>query len=392
MKNRRMKRLAVIGLCLLVSAGTFAQKDADDRMTRDIAVSENVLTTMIKQQFSNQRMFFPLEIYGQYQPGYGITFRIPADYTTPIVFTSITQDNSNTSIPVINSANGLYSKREITEEPSRTNSDRLTDRASEKQMHDTDSLRGIFDNRVIEASKAFILDYGDMLTQLQSNEKIIVTNQGNQPRPWVNQFFNSSKRSLLAIEMLKSDLKLFKAGTISREQALAKIKVLKTETIPADDTDLELLASMINRIYRPDLSKTYFTENYVYYERMKDFGVIYYLQMISSNETGFQRYVMPTAGLSNIDLETRNKKVTELYPKFEQELKENIVEYGRTLKTLNDSESLVFQIRMTKCPECGIPSSLECSIKASVLKDFGAGKIDRHAAMSKIIIKAGPKQ
>jgi hypothetical protein len=168
--------------------------------------------------------------------------------------------------------------------------------------------------------------------------------------------------------------------------------LIHTETVEAADPDLELLASMINRIYRPDLSKTYFTENYVYYEKLKDFGVIYYLQMLSSNEMGFQRYLMPTIGLENVDLATRNKKVTELYPKFEQELKENMVEYGRTLKSLKENEVLVFQIRMTRCPECGIPSSLELIIKGSVLKDFAAGKIDQAAAISKIILRTGEKQ
>jgi hypothetical protein len=101
---------------------------------------------------------------------------------------------------------------------------------------------------------------------------------------------------------------------------------------------------------------------------------------------------MPTVGLENIDLETRNKKVTELYPKFEQELKENMVEYGRTLKSIKDNEQLVFQIRMTKCPDCGIPSSLELSIKGSVLKDFAAGTLTQHAAIARIVLKKGEKQ
>ena len=63
---------------------SFAQKLDEERMDRDIAVAENVLSTLIKQQFSNQRTFFPLEIRGNYQPGYGVTFTLPADFTTPI--------------------------------------------------------------------------------------------------------------------------------------------------------------------------------------------------------------------------------------------------------------------------------------------------------------------
>jgi hypothetical protein len=81
-----------------------------------------------------------------------------------------------------------------------------------------------------------------------------------------------------------------------------------------------------------------------------------------------------------------------LYPVFELELKDNILEYGRTVKSLDDDEELVFRVNMTKCTGCDIPSSLELSIKASVLKEFNAGKIDRKAATAKFAAKKGQNQ
>src|SRR5690606_19820124 len=76
-------------------------------------------------------------------------------------------------------------------EPSNTM--RLRDTEKEKQTKDTDSIRNVYNLKVIEAGKIFILDYGDMLTQIPSQEKIVVTNMGSQPRAWMNHFFNSSK-------------------------------------------------------------------------------------------------------------------------------------------------------------------------------------------------------
>jgi hypothetical protein len=101
---------------------------------------------------------------------------------------------------------------------------------------------------------------------------------------------------------------------------------------------------------------------------------------------------MPTLDLEDLDEETRNKKVIELYPRFEQELKDNILEYGRTLKSLKDEEVLVFNVILTKCRECKIPSTLELSIKSSILRDFGTGKMDKTTALSKFTIKKGPNQ
>jgi hypothetical protein len=257
-----------------------------------------------------------------------------------------------------------------------------------------DSVRDAYNLKVIEAAKTFLVDYGDMITQLGPQEKIIVSNSGNQPRVWVGQYFNAPKRRHLSIEAQKADLTQFRQGKISRDQALAKITVMNTETVDTVEPDLELLSSIFSRLYNQDLSKTFFTGNNVYFEHLKDFGVIYYMQVYSGIERGdySRRYVMPTLGLNDVDQATKDQKVKELYPKFEQELKDNILEYGRTLKSLNDDEMLIFQVALTKCSGCGIPSTLEVSIKGRVLKDLNTGKIDRSAAAAKFSIKKGENQ
>jgi hypothetical protein len=116
------------------------------------------------------------------------------------------------------------------------------------------------------------------------------------------------------------------------------------------------------------------------------------MHVVSTVQIDYDRFQMPTVGLDNVDIETRNKKVKEIYPQFEKELKENILEYGRTIKSLKENEVLVFQVRVTKCPQCGIPSTIEYTVKSSVLTDFNAGKMDRNAALNKISVKKGAEQ
>lgn len=405
MKGLIQTLVCVAGAVLLCIQPTFAQKFDEERMERDIAVAENVLTTLIKQQFNNQRTFFPLEIKGSYQPGYGVTFSLPADFTTPIAFLQGGGSNDVFTWSMSPPGVATYSNESNYDNRQQRADDRetviagektisLKDKAREKGRLDTDSVRDAYNIKVIEAAKTFIVDYGDMIAQLNPQEKVIISNQGNQPRMWVNQYFSAPKRTHLSIEVLKSDLTQLRQGKITRDQALAKIKVVNTETVEAVEPDLELLSSIFTRLYSQDLSKTYFIGDNVYFERLKDFGVIYYMQVYSGIERGdySQRYIMPTLGLDNVDQETKDKKVKELYPKFEQELKENILEYGRTVKSLRDEEVLVFQVAITKCARCGIPSSLELSIKGSALKDFNAGKADRNAMMSKFTVKKGENQ
>jgi hypothetical protein len=96
--------------------------------------------------------------------------------------------------------------------------------------------------------------------------------------------------------------------------------------------------------------------------------------------------------LENVNQEERDKKVKELYPAFEKNICEDVLEYGKTLKSLNNEEVLVFDIKITKCKNCGIPSTLEISVKNSVLKDYSAGKLGMDVALTKLSIKKGALQ
>jgi hypothetical protein len=387
-----MKHTIIFLACASVILSASAQKMDPVRMERDIAVAENVLQTLIKQQFQSQRTFFPLEIEGTYQEGYGVTFRFPANYTTPLTITL-----GDNEIVVDGNAIGrdweFMDKHlenrihmEIDEEI------RIKDRRKPFRTRlNLDSLQKVYNDKIIEAAQIFLLDYHDLLSQLPATEKILITNRGEQPRIWVSRFMSAPKRMLIEIEASKGDLNQFQSGKLTREQMLSRIRVVNTETSDTAEPDLELLSSILSRLYRSDLSKTYFSDNNVYYERLKNFGVVYYLRLYSSNQRG-ERFDMPTLKLEDVDQATRDKKVKELYPQFEKEMKENMVDYGRTLKSLGDDEQLVVNVRMTKCQGCGIPSTVEFSVKGSVLKDYSAGKIGKEAALAKIVVKKGANQ
>jgi hypothetical protein len=382
--------LAAFLLMVLVKPSVNAQKLDDDRMKRDIEVAENVLQTLIRQGL-NQKMYFGMEIKGTYLPGYGVTFRIPHDYSNTVIW------SSGDVTPMVVDRPGSYSytirTRDNGDEDEEESEDakksmKLKEAEKEKRKIKSDSARKAYYEKIITSAKDFIVDYGDFISQLGANEKIVVTNQGEHR----NFYFANQKRVHLSIEGSKADIAAFKQGKIDRGQALAKIKVVNTETVDEKRPDMELLTSIMGRLYQPDLSKTYFTEHNIYYEFLKDYGVIYYMNVYSSNDYDSDRVRMPTQGNEVMDRATRDKKVAELYPKFEQEMKENIVEYGRSLKSLKPEENLVFNVTLTKCKGCNIPSTAEFAVKASVLQDYQAGKIDRNGAAAKVSVKKGANQ
>ncbi len=404
--NKAARIFVMIGLVAFLTSAAQAQTKIDeDRMQRDIEVTENILSTLIKQHFE-KRSFFPMEIKGEYREGHGITYRLPYEFNGPMVWgvgqgsdvTILDGRSYNYSFEFPSGEQAELSRildehQKVTNETIRGTGRGRVSTTSPPRKVNIDSIREVSTDKIIEACKEFIADYGDLITQLAPNEKIMITNRGDGERIWYGAFVNSARPSYVSVEATKSDLTQFKQGKVNREQFMKNISVINSIMDDELQPDLELLTSIFNRLYRKDLSKTYFTEENVYYEKLKDYGVIYYLQVYSSNQSEYDRkYIMPTLGLEGLSQEARDAKVKEIYPQFEKDLKADILEYGRTVKSLNSNESLVFNVKITKCEDCSIPASLELTIKADVLKEYASGKLTKDAALAKMVVKKGSNQ
>ena len=358
-------------------------------MTRDLRVAENVLATLIQQKMEGDRMFFPLSVTGSYQPGIGVTFTLPADYTTPIAFSLQSRDYNSViwNERVQGVSGGVVVRRP---QPAGQEGDEW--RLKDRLQLNLDSLRDLSNEKIIGAAREFLADYGSLLSQLPSGEKVVITNRGDQPRLWVGSLVSAPSRMLLSIEANTDDVNALRNARISRDEFIKRVKVTTAEVTGEVEPDMELLSTIFSRLYSQDLSKTFFVDGTIPYERMKDFGVVYYMRVFSANRTFNSTYDMPTVGLQDLSQQERDAKVKELYPQFEKELKENILEYGRTLKSLGNEEQLIFNVALTQCNQCQIPSTLELSVRGADLKAYNEGKTDRKTALSKITSKRGPDQ
>lgn len=420
--KKGMKNAGRIGWmvwCVLISFSAAAQQSsaADQRMNRDIEVAENILSTLLRQEAgSNRRSFFPMEVKGSYVPGYGVTLRLPftsggrfamaigGGWDAPVVVDGVPgvsySYSYSSSERAAQEAEVAQDAAEREREAAERDRDRVikekdqvrmkTPRQSRKQV-DMDSVVTKARQRFLAVSKDFLADYGDVIGGLKSEEKVIITNRGDNFEPdfdmvWVNGSKQGS-RAMLSVEAKRGDIEQLKQGKINRDEFMKRLKVVDTQSEDSVDPDLEVFSSLFGRLYREDLSQTYYAQNNPRYERLKDFGVIYYLKVYSSLETEHEMYSMPSLDLRDVPKADRDKKVKEMYPKFESELKDNIVEYGRTLRSLKDEEQLVFQIRLTTCKGCGIPEAVEVSVKAGALKDYSSGKATKEATLAKVSVK-----
>lgn len=397
-------RIAWVMGCVMISFAAAAQQPsaAELKMKRDIEVAENILSTMLRQE-TGRRGFFPVDVKGSYVPGYGVTLRLPifdggrfmggVNWDAPVVV-----DAPGFSYSYSYSEDAKRSKEEAEEakeeairEQERAVSRLKTTRGQRSKQIDVDSAMSKARQRFMEVSKDFLADYGDVIGGLKPEERVIITNRGDNFEGGYDMVWISGgkqgRRAMLSVEAKRGDIEQLKQGKIGRDEFMKRLKVVDTETAESNDPDLEVFSSLFGRLYREDLSETYYVQNNPNFERMKDFGVIYYLKVYSSMETDEGHYLMPTLDLRDVPKVDRDKKVKDMYPKFESQLKDNIVEYGRTIRSLKDEEQLVFQVRLTACKECGIPEALEVSIKASALKDYSSGKATKEATVAKVNLK-----
>ncbi len=399
-----MKRvISVVWMVVLIIIGipvmTKAQSKGADRMEQDILVAENILGTLLRQE-AGHRGFWPVDVKGTYTAGYGVTLKLPVGGFYNRWMTQGSQPAiAMPGVPGAYSYSYSYSRSEDEEkaikESKRDQVRVKTPKPSRRGEEVDDSTMSKARERFMDVAKNFLADYGDVISGLKADERIIISNRSDEFEPdfevmWISGSGGSggrAKRALMSVEAKRSDIEQLKQSKITRAEFLNRLKVTDTQTAESVDPDLEVLASLFGRLYREDLSTTYYSQGSLNYERLKDFGVIYYMRVYSSMEMEDDRFAMPTVDKRDLSQAERDKQVKDLYPKFELDLKENIVEYGRTLRSLKDNEQLVFKVKMTACKGCGIPATLELSIPSNALKDYGSGKANREATVAKISVK-----
>jgi len=83
-------------------------------------------------------------------------------------------------------------------------------------------------------------------------------------------------------------------------------------------------------------------------------------------------------------LQARDEKITAIYDNFMDEIRQNMIEYGRTLRSLDDQEWLILNVELPACYECDLPANLAFKVKSSVLADFDRGDIELEEAIDEI--------
>jgi len=370
-----MKHILTLIFISILAVTTIAQTIDDDRMHRDLEVAENALSTIITPRSDD----FPRwrigekDIEAGYVKDYGVVFTVDSKGLKHLKLYDKAKNKDKNSEIVI----------ELKE-------------TAEKE-------KGIF----IENCKTFLADYAGIIGQLNDNQRISIRRggsnshignlnlehvyfenadtKGNAKTIWtVNS--NSGAGSELIIETSVGNINALRKGNINRDDFFKAVSVVENVMSHEKDADLETLSAMFQRLYKKDLSRTYYSERDPKYSKLSNFGVIIKMKFYSSYED-HNVYSMPTIKKKGLSLEERNALVMELLPQFESDFKDNLVNYGRTLKNLDSDEILMFEINMTTCKNCkDFPRHMKFSVKKSVLHKYNRGKLSLKQAVDMVTV------
>lgn len=230
----------------------------------------------------------------------------------------------------------------------------------------------------------FFTDYADLIGQLRDDEQImLVAKSGPQSYGQIH-FISPEEGGKYSGAVTRKDIADYKAGRIARGAFEGRINFVESKATDKKAADLELMASIFQRLYKTDLATTYYITSPIVYERLKSFGVIYKMRMFSSTQSGRGTYRMITQDQSNLSRIERDELMEELYPQFVNELKQNIIDYGKTIQSLDNDESILFQVRLGECRGCDIPNEINVMIENKVLADLEAGRISKTEAFDLI--------
>nr|MBI1230448.1 hypothetical protein [Cytophagales bacterium] len=389
-----------------------AQEVDVEKMDRDLKVAAAALGTLVetKQQLLIARR--EDRQTAQYLEGYGVMITLPAQHSVTVLAPNVYQGTGTSYnrrfIPSTQSGRikvgktfdqGAGASQIRGFEPSSpTGTIRigksLTETADAPKEIDRDSLSQVQTDQLKEQVTIFLLEYADLIGQLQPEDRIKIVEERS---PFVTnwKFLQNRASSPMVMrkqrfsaEIKKSDLSAFKAGELSRAEVIGRI--LFSESFAEGlEQDLELLANIFDRLYRPDLSETFYYTGYAYYDKIPEFGVIYHLNMLTRTEENLYNFILPSDKSEDLNEESDPEKLTALYPKFLEGIKDNILTYGRTVKSMDRKERLVFNIRLSNCTGCDVPDWVNVSIGMADLFDYDAGKLSKTEALQRFKVGVG---
>jgi hypothetical protein len=428
-----MKKIMILILVIPIFLSFKTGQEIDEmKMNRDLEIAKNILATLIKT--GSNSFFGGQSIEASYIKDYGVVFTIPEHLvyfnTSADHFFEIPDAPSIPDIPAIADVDVQFDfdydddSDLLVEEEARARAKENIEKAKkdmerakadmkrnqeEMKLRQEETRAAIAKSRELrelyvnsdkksdinweEVMVTFMTDYADLIGQLQPEEKIVI----NQKSPYSEMVFiwkgnGTSERqetpsSSISAEVARKDVSAYKSGKINKDEFVKRISINKLEP-QKKIADLEMFAGIFDKYYGYDLSETFYSQGKPGYEVLDGYGVVFHVKASSPNHTfGRVRFFNPGDTPDVVKSEKKGEEDEAIYPKFKEDVKQFMLDYGRTIRSLKDDDKLLLEVKIQACDNCGVPKTLEVSTKMSTLRQYDEQKISKEKAADLIELK-----
>lgn len=396
MKTKTTNKLAIIVISMLCYAGFGLQAQNADvavvydsyygrtedlsqlsKMDKDIRILENVLDEMFgggRNSFINSRGGKGVHI-----PNSGVIFNVGGNGLFGTGYTSL----DDVVVITQGTASNLTSGKEYTEE-------------------DLEKLNKEKEDKLSQLSKTFLANYGSLLTELKDPDKVQISceyslhvqstsRKINGQYAYVASSRPENKRRLSAVATMK-DLKDYASGKINESSIMSKITISKKDTDEKEMLDAKILAGIFDDLFSSSMSQTFSRSGSTNWSYFEGFGVMYNLNLSAHRS---RTLFFPSSGNAvntkakdEPNAEEVKKEIEKSYAELEDVLKENLVKYGRTLRSLGSDEVIIMNVSLNGfVREADIPRSIQVVVNKKTIDAFSSGQRSLEQVKNEIDIK-----
>lgn len=399
-----ISKLIVLFVLTVFGAQTLVAQNAIDtnRMNRDIRIMENILQEMFKVQSAHGSPMSS-RVRGTYLPDFGVIFMIPSEPAS--LFFGIGN-------PIENSQNlrFVYGGNEE------------TDKVDEKSV----------ESRIVE----FLRDYGSTIGQLNDSDKVMViygtrTNQADRHLRHLALSYTHKDRKevkhipVISVTTQKRDLNAYRSGRISAEELGKSVSVSKAKESDKRQMDMKVMANIFETAFEFTEKNEFLIRGSVNYLKLDNFGALFFFDAFSSSgfaATSLLPYSIKPADVISVDVapEKRNgiitvktksgeektvkaddlekerkerlnrqkEEIVKNYQTFVANLKEYLVDYGRTLGSVGTNQHILVSVTLSsRFGSNEIPERVDLQIKKSVLEAMDKGSMSRVEAIKQVVVR-----
>ncbi len=284
------------------------------------------------------------------------------------------------------------------------------------------SSREIDEDAIKNRMSEFLTDYGSTIGQLQDDENIMVIfGSGEDTRRsmlvgYVDANGNSSFQRetddalpIISASVTMKDLNDYRRGSLNADQIQQRIRFANSED--KEYMDLKVMSNIFETGLKENSEDAYRMSGGISHIMLDNFGAIFSFDVRFGSSIDFvygrlastlrgtrvmqERRARLPQGSEAMSEEMKSlqeqadeleAKMLEAYDDLKSNIAEYLVDYGRTLSSVDSDQFILTSVNVSSGGAEGIPERVDIQIKKSVLEQLDRGRISRDDAIKAVSI------